>query len=66
MSDSALVMGTIYTPHNSSTESGFAANNAQEIVIEPASLNREYMLASEKSLMSVWMTPDEEEAWKDL
>ena len=66
MSDSALLMCTTYTPHNASTESGFAANSAQEIVIEPAIPSREYMLASEKSLMSVWMTPDEEEAWKDL
>jgi hypothetical protein len=64
MSDSALVMGTIYSSHFTS-ESKFAANNVQEIVIEPTQ-GREYMLASEKSLRSVWMTPDEEEAWKDL
>ncbi len=66
MSDSALVMGTIYNPHDSSAESAFAANNAQEIVIEPPTLGKEIMLASEKSLASVWMTTDEEEAWKDL
>ena len=65
MSDSALVMGTIYSSHNTS-DSAFAANNAQEIIIEPSNLRKECMLASEKSLMSVWMTPDEEEAWKDL
>lgn len=65
MSDSALVMGTIYSSHNTS-ESAFAANNVQEIVIEPSKLSKECMLASEKSLMLVWMTPDEEEAWKDL
>jgi hypothetical protein len=66
MSDSALVVGTIYTPDSASSGPAFAANNAQEVVIEPASMQREYMLASEKSLMSLWMTPDEEEAWKDL
>ncbi|MGA2974749.1 MAG: hypothetical protein ABSF77_05510 [Spirochaetia bacterium] len=66
MSDSSLVIGTIYTPHSASAEPSFAANNAQEIVIEPTDLGREFMLASVKSLMSVWMTPDEEEAWKDL
>ena len=66
MSDSTLVMGTIYAPYSASIESSFASNNTQEIVIEPARLSRECMLASEKSLMSVWMTPDEEEAWKDL
>lgn len=66
MSDSALVTGAIYSPHYSSAESGSAANNTQEIVIAPANLSKEIMLASEKSLMSVWMTTDEEEAWKDL
>jgi len=65
MSDSSLVMGTIYSSHNPS-ESTFAANNVQEIVIKPSNLSKQCMLASEKSLMSVWMTPDEEEAWKDL
>ena len=62
MSDSALVMGAIFN----SSESVFSTNNVQEIVIEPANMSREYMLASEKSLMSIWMTPEEEEAWKDL
>jgi hypothetical protein len=66
MSASALVMGTIYTPYSASLESASAENNVQEIVIEPTSFSREYMLASEKALLSVWMTPEEEEAWKDL
>jgi hypothetical protein len=66
MSDSALVMGTIYNPRDSSAESAFAANNAQEIVIESPTLGRETMLAAEKSLARLWMTTDEEEAWKDL
>lgn len=61
MSDTALV-STIYP---ASSESA-SANNVQEIVIQPPNVSREYMLASEKSLMSVWMTPEEEEAWKDL
>jgi hypothetical protein len=65
MSDSALVMGTIYPSHNP-PESTFAANIVQEIVIEPSKLSKECMLASEKSLMLVWMNADEEEAWKDL
>lgn len=66
MSDSALVTGAIYSPHLSSAESASSANNTQEIIIEPANLSKELMLASEKSLMSVWTTTDEEEAWKDL
>lgn len=65
MSDSALVMGAIYSPHDSSLDAS-GANNTQEIIIEPANPSKEIMLASEKSLMSVWMTTDEEEAWKDL
>jgi hypothetical protein len=65
MSNSALVMGTIYTSHNASPDSAFTANTTQEIVIE-LNLSKELMLATEKSLKSVWMTPDVEEAWKDL
>jgi len=59
-------MGTIYTPRSASMESVFAANNVQEIVIVPATPSSGYMLASEKSLASIWMTRSEEEAWKDL
>jgi hypothetical protein len=66
MSQSALVIGTIHASHYASAESALAGNTVQEIVIEPASLSRAIMLASEGSLTSVWMTPDEEEAWKDL
>ena len=66
MSGSALVVGTIHASHYPSAESALAANTAQEILVEPASLGKDIMLASEKSLMAVWMTPEEEEAWKDL
>ncbi|MCX5914293.1 MAG: hypothetical protein NTV04_20455 [Deltaproteobacteria bacterium] len=76
MSDSTLVMGTIYAPlrasvetafaHYCYAESAFAKNTTQEIVIEQSSLSKEVMLASEKSLMTLWMNPEEEEAWKDL
>ncbi len=43
----------------------YASNTTQEIVI-PVSNSREYMLASEKALSAIWMTPEEDEAWKDL
>ncbi|MGO9412676.1 MAG: hypothetical protein ACLQCB_18260 [Spirochaetia bacterium] len=65
MSNSALVIGTIYMPSSASTESA-SANNVQEIVIDPSTASRELMLASEKSLKALWMTHEEEEAWKDL
>jgi hypothetical protein len=66
MSHSSLVMGTIYTPYSASLEPVSAENNVQEIVIEPINSSWEYMLASEKALRSIWMTPAEDEAWKDL
>ncbi len=66
MSDSALVAGAIYSPHDLSAESMASANNTQEIIIKPTNLSKEIMPASEKSLMSVWMTTGEEAAWKDL
>jgi hypothetical protein len=40
-------------------------NTIQEIIV-PVSSSRDYMLASEKALSAIWMTPEEEEAWKDL
>ncbi len=43
----------------------YAANTTNEIVI-PVSDSREYMLASEKALSSIWMNPEEDEAWKNL
>jgi hypothetical protein len=42
-----------------------SGNTTQEVVIDVPS-SREYMLASEKSLSAIWMTPEEDEAWKDL
>ena len=85
MSDSALVIGTIYAVSQATQGSNVAANttptiyaamttqgsdvavnNTQEIVFEPKSSAKEYMIASEKSLMRIWMTYDEDEAWKDL
>jgi hypothetical protein len=76
MSNSTLVMGASYDPHHASAESAFAhfgnaesayaENTTQEIIIEQSSMAREVMLASEQSLMSVWMNPEEEEAWKNL
>jgi hypothetical protein len=76
MADSTLAMGTIYAPlrvsveiafaHYGYGEYAFAKNTTQEIVIEPSSLSKELMFASEKSLMTLWMNPEEDEAWKDL
>jgi hypothetical protein len=75
MPDSTLVMGTSYAPlhavesaytHYCYAESAFAVNITQEIVIEQATMSKELMLASERALMLVWMTPEEDEAWKDL
>lgn len=42
-----------------------ARNNAQEFVF-PQDLGTEIMLASENALRSIWMTEEEDEAWKDL
>jgi hypothetical protein len=42
-----------------------AGNTTQEIVIS-SSNGQDYMLASEKALSALWMTPEEDEAWKDL
>jgi len=43
----------------------YAANTAREIVIV-ADDARDCAFASEKSLECIWMTQEEEEAWKDL
>ena len=76
MSDSTLVLGASYDPHHASAasaythygyaESAYAENTTQEIIIKQSSMARDIMLASEQSLMSVWMNPEEEEAWKNL
>ena len=64
MSDTAIGTATTflgYMPRGVE----YAANTTREIVF-PVSDSREYMLASEKALASVWMNPEEDEAWKDL
>jgi hypothetical protein len=63
MSDSALIVGTFFTPGSSNSEGGIAVNNVQEIIIEPVN---EFALVSERSLASIWDKPEEDEAWKDL
>lgn len=42
----------------------FQSSDARTIVLVPATAG--CALASEKSLRAIWMTPEEEEAWKDL
>ncbi len=46
-------------------ETTFTNNVSQQLVIIPES-TRDLLLASEKALASVWATPEEDEAWKDL
>ena len=64
MWDTAVGAATT-SPGYIAQEERHAANTTREIII-PVSNSREYMLASEKALMSIWMTPEEDEAWKDL
>ena len=40
-------------------------NTTQEIIV-PLNETRDYMLASERALSAIWMTPEEDEVWKDL
>jgi hypothetical protein len=63
MLDNGQAKGTAYAVY-ASQEPTYAANTTQEIVIRPKA--GEYAIASEKSLASIWMTPEEDEAWKDL
>ena len=65
MSDTSLKTGTTYSPH-SAGEACLAENRAQQVVLLPPNLSRECMIASEQSLWSIWMTPEEDEAWADL
>jgi hypothetical protein len=64
MSDVTATIGRA-KPVYASREQSVATNAVQEIIIAPETA-RDYMLASERSLMSIWMTPEEDEAWKDL
>jgi hypothetical protein len=43
----------------------YAGNTTQEVVV-PVSNSRDFVLASEKALSAIWITPEEDEAWKDL
>ena len=43
-----------------------SAGNTTQVIVVPASNSRDYSLASEKALSAIWMTPEEDEAWKDL
>jgi hypothetical protein len=65
MLDTGLAKGTAYAAY-ATQEPKYAANTTQEIVIRPTSAIGEYALASETSLISIWMTPEENEAWKNL
>ncbi len=55
----------ITSPGYIAQEETRAANTAREIVIQ-AEHSRGYMLASQQVLSTLWMTPEEDEAWKDL
>ena len=65
MFDNGPAKGTAYAVY-ASQEPRYAANTTQEIVVRPTSAFGEYALMSETSLASIWMTPEENEAWKNL
>jgi hypothetical protein len=65
MLDIGQARGTAYAAY-ASQETRYAANNTQEILVPPSRATGEYALASETSLSSIWMTPEENEAWKNL
>jgi hypothetical protein len=65
MFDNGQAKGTAYAVY-SSQEPRYAANTVQEIIIRPTIAVGEYALASETSLASIWVKPEEDEAWKDL
>jgi len=65
MFDNGPAKGTAYAAY-ATQEPKCAANNTQEIVIQSTSVAGEYALISETSLASIWLTPEESEAWKNL
>ena len=65
MFDATVASATVSEGYVPRQDGDYAANTTQEITI-PISDTREYMLASERALAAIWMTPDEDEAWKDL
>ena len=64
MSDTAIATATTFVGYMPRSVE-YAGNTTREIVI-PVSDSREYMLASEKALASIWINTEEDEAWKDL
>jgi hypothetical protein len=65
MADMALFSGTTQVAYIA-REPDYATNTVSVFNIEPSGESRECMLASEAALMSVWMTPAEDDAWKDV
>ena len=65
MLDGGTAKGTAYAAYVTQ-EPVVAANSAQEIILEPQNPAGDYALASETSLASIWMTPEEDEAWRHL
>lgn len=64
MTRSAIASATIFPGYAPQTVE-YAGNTTQEVFIT-ANDTRECMLASEKALSALWMTPEEDLAWKDL
>ena len=65
MFDKGSARGTAYAAYVSQ-ETRYAGNITQEIVVRPTNEVGKYALMSETSLASIWMTPEENEAWKNL
>jgi hypothetical protein len=65
MSDTVLAKGTAYVAY-ATQEPRYAGNTTQEIMFPQTSVIGEYALVSETSLSAIWMTPEENEAWKNL
>ena len=68
MSDATLTIGTVFLGGKSvyaSNEGNVATNETQEVIVRPDTA-RNFMIASEGSLKKIWMTPEEDEVWKDL
>jgi hypothetical protein len=68
MADTALQSSTSYNEIRSGyqvQELRFVSNEVQEFVFSFEG-TRDFLLASERALLPIWMTPEEDEAWKDL
>ncbi len=69
MSDLALAFATTYRQIGATyqaKESSYTENVVQEVEVMMDEATRDLLLASERALYSDWMTPEEDEAWKDL